>query len=62
VLEIVEEKSSMGFSGVLTIIFIVLKLFSIITWSWWLVFLPLIIDFVLSMIASLLATYITWRW
>lgn len=52
----------MGLLVILTIIFVVLKLCSVITWSWWFVFLPLIIDFLLSMIASLLATYITWRW
>ena len=32
-----------SFSGLLTIAFIVLKLCDIINWSWWLVFLPLII-------------------
>ena len=32
-----------GFSGLLTIAFIVLKLCGVINWSWWLVLLPLII-------------------
>lgn len=33
-----------SFSGLLTIAFIVLKLCGVINWSWWLVFLPLIIS------------------
>lgn len=32
-----------GFCGVLTLIFVVFKLLGYITWSWWLVFLPIII-------------------
>ena len=33
----------MGLLEVLTIVFVVLKLLGVIAWSWWLVFLPLII-------------------
>lgn len=33
----------MGILELLTIIFVVLKLVGVFTWSWWLVFLPLII-------------------
>ena len=33
-----------SFSGLLTIAFVVLKLCGVISWSWWLVFLPLIIS------------------
>lgn len=33
----------MGFAEILTIIFVLLKVFNVITWSWWLVFLPEII-------------------
>ena len=33
----------MGFTEVLTIIFVLLKAFGVITWSWWIVFLPEII-------------------
>ena len=33
----------MGFTEILTIIFVVLKLIGIISWSWWLVFMPEII-------------------
>ena len=35
----------MGFLEILTILFIALKLFGVITWSWWLVLLPEIIAF-----------------
>lgn len=33
----------MGFTEVLTIIFVLLKVFGVISWPWWLVFLPEII-------------------
>lgn len=33
----------MGFTEVLTIIFILLKVFGAVDWSWWIVFLPEII-------------------
>jgi len=33
----------MGFTEILTIIFVVLKLIGVISWSWWLVFMPEII-------------------
>lgn len=33
----------MGIAEVLTVVFVVLKLVGVITWSWWLVFLPEII-------------------
>lgn len=36
----------MGFTEVLTIVFIVLKLLGVISWSWWLVLLPEILAFV----------------
>lgn len=32
-----------GFTGLLTLIFVVFKLLKIITWHWWVVFLPVII-------------------
>lgn len=33
----------MGFTEILTIIFVVLKLLGVITWAWWVVLLPEII-------------------
>jgi len=34
------SSSGVGFFGLLTIAFVVLKLTKVITWSWWLVLLP----------------------
>lgn len=39
----VVERGGIGFTGILQIVFIVLKLCGVINWSWWLVLLPLII-------------------
>jgi hypothetical protein len=38
-----------GFLGLLGLIFITLKLLNIITWSWWLVLLPIYGPFVIAM-------------
>ncbi len=35
----------MGIAEVLTIVFVLLKVTDIITWSWWLVLLPAIVSF-----------------
>ena len=40
-------EEEMGFLEVLTIIFVVLKLTSVIDWSWWLVFSPMYVAVVL---------------
>ena len=40
----------MGFTEILTIIFVLLKVFGVISWSWWLVFLPEIIAVVLYVV------------
>jgi len=39
------SSSGIGFTGLLTIVFIVLKLCKVITWSWWWVLSPLWISF-----------------
>ena len=41
------SSSGIGFCGLLTIVFIVLKLTGYISWSWWLVLLPVLIPMVL---------------
>lgn len=48
------EKSSggIGFTGLLVIAFIVLKLTSVITWSWWWVLSPIWIPFVVIVVAA----------
>lgn len=45
----------MGFTEILTIVFIVLKLLGVITWSWWLVLLPEIIALALYIIVFMCA-------
>jgi hypothetical protein len=46
--EVVIRESSIGICWLLTIIFMVLKLTGTIAWSWWWVFSPLWIPFVLA--------------
>jgi hypothetical protein len=48
-----------GFSTLLTIVFVVLKLTGVITWSWWLVFLPMIISWGLFFLILLFVGAIT---
>lgn len=50
----------MGVAEVLTIVFVVLKLIGVITWSWWLVLLPIIIAvgiYILWVIVLILAGF-----
>lgn len=42
-------------ASIITIIFVIAKLFGVVSWSWWLVFLPLIISFGIGLIVVLLA-------
>ena len=48
----------MGFTEVLTIVFIALKLLGVISWSWWLVLLPEILAFVVYAIMVILAVVV----
>ena len=47
---IVASSSGIGFTGLLTILFIALKLLGVITWSWFWVLSPLIFTFGLLLI------------
>ena len=51
-----------GFSGLLTIAFVVLKLCGVINWSWWLVLLPLIISIGLPIAIILLVVLGCFIW
>jgi len=42
--------SGIGFGGLLTIVFIVLKLTNFINWSWWWVLSPVLIPFAIGLI------------
>lgn len=44
------SSSGVGFTGLLTIAFIVLKLTGVINWSWWWVLAPLWIGFLLFLV------------
>ena len=46
-------KIEIGFLGALSLIFVVAKLAGWISWSWWLVLLPAIIGFVISILILL---------
>lgn len=56
-------KQGMGFFGwlavLLTVVFVVLKLVGTIAWSWWLVFLPLIIYVALDILATIVLIVLT---
>ena len=45
-----QASSGIGFTGLLTIVFIILKLCGVITWSWWWVLSPLWISAILWVI------------
>jgi hypothetical protein len=65
-----ENKSTVsggiGFTGVLQIVFIVLKLCKVINWSWWAVMLPTIISAGIAAIALIVfgiwALGLYWGW
>jgi hypothetical protein len=55
------KSNSIGFFGVLFLIFLVLKLIGIINWSWWLVSAPLWAPFVLVFVILLIVGIIAKR-
>ena len=58
-----EENTTSGLrtSGVLQIIFIVLKLVKVIDWSWWWVFAPTWISAIISVVLLSLLYLIEWK-
>lgn len=46
----VNSNSGIGFIGILTIVFITLKVTNYVDWSWWWVLSPIWIDFILHLI------------
>ena len=53
--------AGIGFTGVLTVAFIVLKLTHVIDWSWWWVLSPVWIMAIISVIFIAVYCYIVWR-
>ena len=55
------NSSGIGFAGLLTIVFIVLKLLGKIDWSWWWVLSPIWISILLVVVAVVIgATILAW--
>lgn len=52
------SKGGIGFFGLLTIVFIVLKLLDVISWSWWWVLSPLWIPIALGIVIWLITCII----
>ncbi len=52
------SSSGIGFTGLLTIVFIVLKLTGYITWSWWWVLSPIWIATIIVILVLLIALII----
>lgn len=55
----VSYSGGIGFTGLLTIVFVILKLLGKIDWSWWWVLSPLWISFILVMIFFVIILIIT---
>lgn len=54
----VTASGEMGFCGLLTIVFIVLKLIDIISWSWWWVLSPLWIPVGVAIVVAIIGVII----
>lgn len=50
-----QTSGGIGFTSLLTIVFIVLKLCGVITWSWWWVLSPLWISVILGLVLIIIA-------
>lgn len=53
--------SGIGFLGLLTIVFIVLKLLKVINWNWFWVLSPTIISFIVCVVLGIIFYWITKR-
>lgn len=53
--------SGVSFSGMLTIVFIVLKLTGVISWSWLWVLSPIWISLVIAMIMIVAVAIVSWK-
>ena len=54
------NNTGIGFTGLLTIVFIVLKLTGHITWSWWWVLSPIWISFAVGLAIIILACIVVY--
>ena len=51
------SSSGIGFTGLLTIVFIVLKLLKVINWSWWWVLSPIWISIIIAILLIILSIF-----
>lgn len=51
-------KGGLGLGGILFVVFLILKLCKVITWSWWWVFAPIWIPFAIVLIIIIIALII----
>ena len=54
-----KETSGIGFGGLLTLVFIVLKLCKVINWPWWWVLSPIWIGIVLVILILIICLFIS---
>ena len=54
-----KNEESVGIGFILFIVFLVLKLTNVVTWSWWLVTAPLWIPFGIVLVIVIIATVVT---
>lgn len=47
-----------GFTGILTIIFVIFKILGYIDWSWWWVFSPIWISYIIVLLIILINNYL----
>lgn len=55
-----KESAGIGFSGLLTIVFIVLKLVGVISWSWLWVLSPIWISTILAIVLIVVSVVLGW--
>jgi len=56
-------KTGLGFLSILTLIFVVAKIMGYLSWSWWVVFLPMLIPVALIIVAIVVSWIVMlWLW
>lgn len=50
-----ESRGGIGFLGALTLIFVAAKLLNLVSWSWWFVFMPVIIPVMIVIVIAMVA-------
>ena len=55
------SRGGIGFAGLLTLVFIVLKLCGVIAWSWWWVLAPVWITVAIYIITLVVVMVVAWR-